>query len=82
MVNELADIPRNRAKRYFMRIIISVHEAYLLFSTLIQPPHHALPVKWNRHEFTCVRKKLNLLLTGTKQNCEYISRIVKIMILV
>lgn len=32
-----------------MRIIVSVHEAYLLLSTLIQPPHHALPLKRNRH---------------------------------
>jgi len=47
-VNELVGcihIQRNMAKRYFMRIIVSVHEAYLLFSALIQPPHHALPVQ-------------------------------------
>jgi len=49
------------AKRYFMRIIVSVHEAYLLFSALIQPPHHALPVKRDRRDLS-VRKNSGLPL--------------------
>ena len=44
-----------------MRIIVSVHEAYLLFSTLIQPPHHAFPVKWDRRDLN-VQKNSGLTL--------------------
>lgn len=49
-----------------MRIIVSVHEAYLLFSTLIQPPHHALPVKRDRRDLS-VRKNSGLPLACYKK---------------
>lgn len=52
-----------------MRIIVSVHEAYLLLSTLIQPPLRALPVKHGiATTQVYVRKNSSLLLPGTKQN--------------